>query len=66
MSGKKWTDTMTMTVAICKATSMVDNIHVTVSFRSTKDASGIMMPYIVLAYDSKVDKFSKVKNLFGF
>jgi hypothetical protein len=66
MSGKKWIDTMIMTVAICKATSMVDNIHVTVSFRATKDASGITMPYIVLAYDSKVDKFSKVKNLFGF
>jgi hypothetical protein len=66
MVGKKWLETMTMCVAICKATSMVDNIHVTVSFRATKTAKGVEMPYIVLAYDSKVDKFSKVKNLFKF
>jgi nitric oxide reductase activation protein len=45
---------------------MVDNIHVTVSFRSTKNIGGIEMPYIVQAYDSKKDKFSKVKNLFRF
>ena len=66
MTGKKWHDTMTMCVAICKATSMVDNIHVTISFRATKTASGVEMPYIVQAYDSKKDKFSKVKNLFRF
>ena len=66
MGGKKWYETMTMCVAICKATSMVDNVHVTVSFRATKNAKGIEMPYIVLAYDSAVDKFSKVKQLFPY
>ena len=66
MVGDKWDRTMTMCVAICKATSMVDNIHVTVSFRATKNASGVEMPYIVQAYDSKKDKFSKVKSLFRF
>lgn len=66
MSGEKWERTMTMCVAICKATSMIDNVHVTVSFRATKSAKGIEMPYIVQAYDSKIDKFSKVKNLFRY
>ena len=66
MSGEKWHRTMQMTVAICKATSMVENIHVTVSFRATHRSQGVEMPYIVQAYDSKVDKFSKVKNLFRF
>lgn len=66
MTGDKWNRTMTMCVAICKATSMVDNIHVTVSFRATHRSQGIEMPYIVQAYDSKVDKFSKVRTLFKF
>ena len=66
MTGKKWDETMTMCVAICKATSMVDNIHVTVSFRATKNAKGVEMPYIMLAYDSNKDKISKIKSLFKY
>lgn len=66
MKGKKWQETIKMTVAICKAMSMVDNVHVTVSFRATKNAKGIEMPYIVQAYDSKLDKFSKVASLFPY
>jgi nitric oxide reductase activation protein len=66
MTGKKWEKTMTMLVAICKATSMIDNIHVTVSFRTTHQENGHEMPYVIMAYDSKVDKFSKVKHLFPF
>lgn len=60
--GCKWDKTMTAIVAICKATSMIDNIHITVSFRSTH----VQFPYVILAYDSSVDKFSKVKNLFPY
>lgn len=66
MNGEKWNQTMTAVAAICKATSMIDNVHVTVSFRSTQSSNGLNLPYIVLAYDSTVDKFSKVKNLFPF
>lgn len=66
MQGEKWINAMTMAVAVCRATSMVENIHVTVSFRATKDANGIAMPYIVLAYDSKKDKFAKVQALFPY
>ena len=66
MSGEKWYRTMTAVVAICKAASMIDNIHVTVSFRTTQSSGGVMLPYVVLAYDSKVDKFNKVRTLFPY
>lgn len=65
-SGQKWFRTITAVVAICKATSMVDNVHVTVSFRTTQDCNGSCLPYVILAYDSNVDKFSKVRTLFPY
>jgi len=69
MGGDKWDNTMTSVVAICKAVSMIQNVDVVVSIRSTQSGSsnrsrGTDFPIILLAYDSRVDKFSKVKNLF--
>lgn len=66
MSGNKWNRTMTAVVAICKATSMIENVHVTVSFRTTQSDKSRLLPYVVLAYDSRIDKFSKVRNLFPY
>lgn len=66
MSGEKWIKTLTAVVAICKAASMIDNIHVTVSFRSTQTSKAKALPYVIMAYNSKIDKFSKVKNLFPY
>ena len=61
MSGKKWNKAMTSTVAMIKACDMAGNIDVVVSIRTThKD-----VPLILVAYDSRVDKLVKVKNLFG-
>jgi hypothetical protein len=70
MSGTKWEKTMTSVVAICKATSMIQNVDVVVSIRSTHDTGGRSrhsgdVPLILIAYDSRVDKFTKVKNLFA-
>lgn len=62
----KWCPTMTCIVAICVAASMVENLEVSVSFRSTIQVSGGDVPYIVLAYDSKIDKISKVRQLFPY
>ncbi len=64
----KWCPTMTCVVAICVAASMVENLAVSVSFRSTiySKANASELPYIVLAYDSKVDKISKVRHLFPY
>ena len=71
MSGKKWTKTMTSVVAITKACSMIQNVDVVVSFRSTDDGDSYRSrradtkPLIMIAYDSRVDNFNKVKRDFG-
>jgi len=70
MSGDKWNNTMTSIVAICKAASMIQNVDVVVSIRSTHDTGGRGRrsgdkPLILIAYDSRDDKFIKVKNLFA-
>lgn len=63
----KWCPTMTCVVAICVAASMVENLDVSVSFRSTISTDrGTDLPYIVLAYDSRTDKISKVRQLFPY
>ena len=70
MSGDKWNNAMTSVVAICKAASMIQNVDVVVSIRSTHDTDGRGrrngdVPLILIAYDSRVDKFTKVKSMFG-
>ena len=60
MSGTKWSKTMTNVVALCKAVDMIQNLSIQVSFRTTSGNT----PYIVMAYDSRTDKFSKVKQMF--
>lgn len=62
----KWNPTITCVTAICVACSMIQNIDVSVSFRSTHSLDGKDLPYIVLAYDSTKDKISKVRQLFPF
>jgi hypothetical protein len=66
MTGNKWYKTMTAVVAVCKAASMIDNVHVTVSFRTTQVSNHIALPYVIMAYNSHEDKFSKVKTLFPY
>jgi hypothetical protein len=66
----KWKATMKTVVAMAKAGSMVNNLHVVISFRSgiitgSKNVfDKNQVPYIIIAYDSKVDKFSKIQQLF--
>jgi len=60
MSGKKWTETLTNVTALCKAVDMIQNLSIQVSIRTTTESK----PYVVIAYDSRVDKISKVKTLF--
>lgn len=65
MAGK-WEKTMTTLVAIAKAASMINNVSVCISFRSGVFLSrnGRETPYVVIAYDSRKDKFSKITQLF--
>lgn len=60
MGGSKWNKTITNVVALCKAVDMIQNLSIQVSFRTTSGN----LPYIVMAYDSRTDKFSKVKQMF--
>lgn len=62
MCGNKWDKAMRLCVAIAKAASMLDNVNLTISFRTTTGKN----PYILIGYDSKVDKFSKIRNLFPY
>ena len=62
MGGVKWLNTIKLCTTIAKAASMLDNINVTISIRSTYGKN----PYVVIAYDSRKDKFSKIKNLFPY
>ena len=73
MSGDKWNNTMTSVVAICRAVSMIQNVDVVVSIRSTQNNSNTYSrrrsgdhPIILIAYDSRVDNFNKVKSLFPY
>ena len=65
MGGDKWRNTMTAVVAICKAASMISGLDVVVSFRTTHHSgrrySG--QPMVAIGYDSRVDKFRKIENL---
>ena len=61
MSGIKWKQTLTNVTALCKAVDMISNLSIQVSIRTT-DNNG--KPYVVIAYDSRTDKFSKVKKFF--
>lgn len=62
MHGSKWSNTVTNVVALCKAVDMIQNLSVQVSVRTTDNNS---LPYVVMAYDSRVDKFSKAKYVFS-
>ena len=71
MGGDKWTNTQTAVVAIAKACSMINNVDLVISYRSTQDASSgyrrngnQTYPLMLIAYDSRVDKINKIKNLF--
>ena len=59
MSGGKLTKAMTSAVAMVKACEMAGNINVVVSFRWTSDDK----PVVIICYDSRKDKISKIKKL---
>ena len=65
MSGKPWNKAMTSAVAMIKACDMAGNIDVVVSIRTTHGRGNVDVPLILVAYDSRVDKLIKVKNLFS-
>lgn len=65
MAGDRWRQALTTAIAICKAGTMVNNLDVQLSVRSTIDGGSWNnnKPYMVIAYDSRTDKFTKIKQL---
>jgi hypothetical protein len=64
--GGIWENTMTNVVALAKAVDMISNLELQISFRTTNRGSANSEPYIVIAYDSRKDKFTKIKQLFPY
>ena len=64
MGGDKWNNTQVAAIAIAKAASMTQNLDVVISYRSTSGYGSEYLPFILVAYDSRKDKFNKIQNLF--
>ena len=71
MSGRKWLNTQTCVAAIAKACSMINNVDLVISYRSTQSSGGGYRsrsdknyPLMLVAYDSRVDKINKIKSIF--
>ena len=62
MSGNKLRKAITSSVAMVKAAEMAGNIHVVVSFRWTQDDK----PVVIICYDSRKDKISKITKLWKY
>ena len=69
MGGGKWSNSQTAAVAIAKAASMTSNLDVVISYRSIQQGGGThqsVQPLMLIAYDSRKDKFSKIQQLFKY
>jgi len=68
MSGEKFNKSLTCAIAIIQAVDMIPNFDVVFSLRGTQDSHTRNgdLPVIMYAYDSRVDKISKVRNLFKY
>ena len=62
MHGNKLQKSITSAVAMVKAAEMAGNIHVVVSFRWTQDDK----PVVIICYDSRKDKITKIKKLWKY
>ena len=67
MGGDKWRNTQIAVTAIAKACSMINNVDLVISYRSTQSTDnrrGKSYPLMLIAYDSRVDKIGKLTNMF--
>ena len=66
MGGSKWEKSNTAAIAIAKAATMVQNLDIIISYRSTEEISNKNVPAIFIAYDSRKDKLTKITSLFQY
>ena len=65
MSGKRWTNSQIAAIAIAKAASMTSNMDVVISYRTIYYTNNTdLKPLVVIGYDSRKDKLSKITSLF--
>jgi len=64
MSGRNWEKSQICAIAIAKAASMIQNIRVCISYRF--DGGRPSIPQVLIAYDSKKDKITKIQSLFKY
>jgi len=62
MGGRKWRETMINAIALAKATSMISNLELQITFRYSNND----LPVILFAYDSRKDSFQKIKSIFPY
>lgn len=61
MHGKKWEASIKTAVAIAKAATMINSLDVVISIRGCYNSGS---PLMFIAYDSRKDKFSVIKDKF--
>ena len=68
MHGSSFNNSLTCAVAIIQAVDMIQNFDVVFSLRGTSSryTGNTDVPIILYAYDSRVDKISKVRKLFRY
>ncbi len=66
MSGNCFRQSLKTAVAIAQAADLTKNIRITISFRYHAMNHLSTLPLVLIAYDSKRDKLSKIKQLFRF
>jgi ElaB/YqjD/DUF883 family membrane-anchored ribosome-binding protein len=68
MYGKSFNNSLTCAISIIQAVDMIQNFDVVFTLRGTssKYSGGADVPVILYAYDSRVDKISKVRKLFKY
>lgn len=62
----KWQRTMTLLTTLAKAFSSIPTLNIVISFRSSIGSFHDLRPYTVIAYDSRVDRISKIPQLFSY
>ena len=67
MGGDKWKHSQIAVVAIAKAASMTSGLDIVISYRAIQgDSHNNVQPLMLIAYDSRNDKFSKIQQLFKY
>ena len=57
MSGEKWNKSQQSAIAIAKAASMIQNLDIVISYRSTENVGNKQVPAIFIAYDSRLFQY---------